>query len=270
MTERRVVRRSFKTPTATSINEQKPNNDLQWRIIVRVILYVLVISILFYAIIVSNLFKIENIKIEGSQTLNHTEATSQVKAVLTGSLLNQNILFVPSSQISDQLKSSNSQIATVRVTREFMHTIKVTITEQKPAILWQSGSTISVITQDGKAYIGDPSEELKQTLPKVIDTTNLPVKAGERVVLPNFTNFVEKTFATLPAQGIEVSDMQVEETTTELIVNTKSGYYIRFDTTRPFDEQNNDLQAVIDTLKQQNKKPSQYIDLRINSKAFYK
>lgn len=269
MTERKVVHRNLTINTETP-KEQKPNKQFDWRKLLRAIFYISIILILFYAIIVSNLFKIEKIEVEGNQTLNTEQVTEQVKSVITGSIISQNILFVPSGQISDQLKKSSSQIASVAVSRKLFHTIKVTITEQKPALLWQSGSTISVITQDGKAYVGDPSEELKASLPKVVDTTNLPVKAGERVVLPSFTDFVVKTFATLPQQGIELTNMQVEETTTELVVNTKSGYYIRFDTTRSFDEQYTDLMAVLNSLKSQNKKPSQYIDLRINGKAFYR
>ncbi len=238
--------------------------------IFKIVFYSVLVLVLFYAVVASSLFKIKKIEITGNQTLNSEALRSQVQAVVGSSLLNQNILFVSGSQINKQLKTDNYQIAQAKIERIPFNTIKVVITEQKPSILWRSGNKVSVFTQDGKAYSGEPNQTLLNSLPTVEDTTNLPVKAGEKIVSEQFVAFVVDAYAQLPQRGVEVSSMQIEETTTELIVVTKQGYKIRFDTTRPLSEQLTDLTAVLDLLKKQNKKITQYIDLRINSKAFYK
>jgi len=271
MAERRVVsRRAILTTTNVNKPNKQPKRKVVGKTMMKMIFYILIVSALVYAVVVSSLFRVTTIRIVGNQTLNEDVLRTQIQSIISGSSLSQNILFVPVDQIDKQLRANNYQIANVSVERNLLNTITVKITEQKPSILWQSGNTISIITEDGRAYVGEPNNELKQTLPTVVDTTNLPVKAGEKVVLPSFTSFVNSVNTDLPQKGVEISKLHVEDTTTELVVTTKTGYIIRFDTTRPYGEQIADLTAVLDQLKKQGKNPAQYIDLRINSKVFYK
>lgn len=270
---RRVVRRrninSYQPIEKEKITKKKKSKKSPKRII-KPIIYGFVILLLIYAVIASNLLKIKDIEIVGNQTLNSEGIKTQVQAVVGSSILNQNILFVSSSQISKQLKSNYYQISNVKLERIPLNTIKITITEQQPSIIWKTGNNTAVFTQDGRAYSGEPNQQLLKSLPIVEDTTNLPVHVGEKVVSEQFIGFVVEVSKQLPRRGVDVANMQIEETTTELVVITKQGYKIRFDTTRALEQQITDLIAVLDLVKKQNKKITQYIDLRINSKVFYK
>lgn len=272
MSKRRVVKRREQLQATTSQDKKKTKSKPRFGIrkFIKPLLYCIVLIAILYAVLASNLLKINKIEINGNQTIKSEEITSQVRAIITGSSMNQNILFVPVSEIEKQLKKDNYQVAKVEVSKVAFNTLKITITEQKPSLLWKSGNSLSIITENGRGFIGEPNEQLKENLPIVEDLSNLPVKEGDKVVSQEFVTFVNELYSVLPQKGVAISIVQVEESTTEVTVTTKEGYKIRFDTTRPFNEQLTDLLAVLDSLKKQGKKLNQYIDLRINGKVFYK
>jgi cell division septal protein FtsQ len=241
-----------------------------WKKLIRPTIVVLAICLLAYAVIASALFKIQTIQIDGAQTLSEDSIRQQTLDIITSSALTQNIIFAPTNKISDELKKQNYQIAEAEVTRSGLNSITVKITEQKPSILWLSGNTLSIIGANGHAYDGDITPIMKDKLVTVVDTTNLPVKKGEKVVTQEFVDFVNAIKEQLPNKGIEVNQYQIGDTTTELRAVTEGGYYIRFDITRPVEEQLQDLSAVLGQMKKQGKKAAEYIDLRINGKVFYK
>jgi len=272
MSEKRVVKLRKKVnsnSSSTPVSKDKKSRFKPKKLIRPIIIIVLVMIVL-YAVLASSLFKISKIEVAGNQTIDSEDIKSQVGAIITGSSFSQNIIFAPSSDVEKQLKKDNYQIADVKISKIPFNTIKVTVTEQKPSILWKSGNNLSIITENGRGFIGEPNDELKSNLPTVEDLSNLPVKEGDKVVSQEFVKFVNDMHSTLFQNGVGIAGAQIEETTTEITVVTKDGYRIRFDTTRPFSEQLSDLNAVLDSLKQQGRKPTQYIDLRINGKVFYK
>ena len=249
---------------------KKKKKKFTFKKFLMILLTILIFGSLFYVVVISSLFKVKKIQVTGEQTLTEDSIRSQVENIVGSSFFNQNILFISADQIDKQLKKDNYQIASTKINRIPFNTIKVTITEQKPSIIWKSGNTTSILAEDGRAYAGQPTEELLKRLPMVIDSTNLPVKAGEKTVPDTFVKFVSDINSALPSNGIKVANYEIQDTTTEIYAVTNSGYKIRLDTTRPVKEQITDLVTVLDQLKKQNKKVGEYIDLRINGKVFYK
>jgi len=238
--------------------------------IIRPLIVIFALALLGYAIVASSLLRIQTIKVEGAVTLSSDSVRQQTQNVITSSPLTQNIIFVPTGKISDELKKQNYQIAEASVNRTGINTITVKVTEQKPSILWLSGNTLSIIGANGHAYDGEITPIMEQKLVTVVDTTNLPVKKGEKVVTQEFVDFVNTLHTQLPGLGVTVKQYEIGDTTTELKVVTQAGYYIRFDTTRSAEQQLQDLSAVLGQLKKTGKKVNEYIDLRINGKVFYK
>lgn len=257
-------------PSEQPSEEKKKVKRSPFKLIIRPLIIVLALLLLAYAIIASSLLKVSNVDVEGVSTLSSDSVRQQTEDVLTSSLLSQNILFVPTDKISEELKKQNYQIADAKVSRNGLNSISVVLTEQKPSILWLSGNTLSIIGQNGHAYDGEITTTMKDKLVMVVDTTNLPVRKGEKVVTQEFVDYVNTMNEQLPRKDIKVKQYQIGDTTTELRVVTDTGYYIRFDTTRPTEEQMQDLSAVLNQMKKQGKKPVEYIDLRINGKVFYK
>jgi hypothetical protein len=118
--------------------------------------------------------------------------------------------------------------------------------------------------------LSETKDQNTNGLPVVIDGSSIPVKVGDRVVSRDFVDFVLKLNDYFKDNKIEVEQIFVTETTSELNVKLKDGYVIKFNTSDPADSQIKSLAATLALIKSQNKKPSEYIDLRVTGKAFYK
>lgn len=247
-----------------------PKSRRQWRIsvFVRPMIYVIVAGVILYVIIVSPIFQIHNIKIKGNSVVAQSDIKRGIEDSLNSSPLSRNILFVNTNQLVSQLKQQNQQIAAVDISKQFPATLAVTVHEQAPSLLWRSGTQNYVVSDDGHAY--SQTNQDNSNLIIVVDTSNVPISLGQAVVPAQFVEFVKSMKAKLSQLGIAPSQLSVGETTSEVTVTTDAGYSIRFDTTRSIDEQIADLQATLATLKKQNKKPTEYVDLRIYGKVFYK
>ncbi len=269
------MKRNVRIDRKLNISSRQPDAKVKqprsvWKQLIRPIVIFLALALLVYAVVASSLFRIAKVEVEGAVTVSSEDVHMQVQNVITSSPLTQNIIFVPTGKISEELKKQNYQIAEAEVKRTGLNSISVKLTEQKPSILWSSGNTLSVIGANGHAYDGEITQLMKDKLVTVVDSTNLPVKKGEKVVTQEFVDFVNAVHEQLPNKGIAVAQYQIGDSTTEILVKTEQGYYIRFDTTRSVEQQLQDLSAVLTQLKKTGKKPSEYIDLRINGKVFYK
>jgi len=256
--------------SASSASPTAAAKNVEYKKIFKISIYSIIFLALIYAIVLSPLLRIKKIEISGLQTLNQDDINYQLEKIIAGSYFNNNILFISGGQIDSQLRADNYQIAKAEIIRVPFNTLKVVVQEQKPSILWQSNGSLSIFKEDGRAYAGEPSDELKSTLPIVEDSTNLEVVAGSQIVSRSFLEFVTMIYRQLPEKGIKATSFEIKETTTELFVSTQAGYVIRFDTTRPSSEQLTDLVAVLDLLQQRGSTPKEYIDLRVNGRAFYK
>jgi hypothetical protein len=71
--------------------------------------------------------------------------------------------------------------------------------------------------------------------------------------------------------GFNITKMEVIDTTSELKVYSSSSWYAYFDTTRKAKNELTNLILILDEVKKNSKqKKLEYIDLRIDSKIFYK
>ncbi len=153
--ERNVrIERNLNIPTRQPDTKAKKPRSI-WKLIIRPLVIVLAVGLLIYAIIASSLFRISKITVDGAITVSSQSVQTQAENVITSSPLTQNIIFVPTGRIAEELKKQNYQIAEADVTRSGLNSITIKITEQKPSILWSSGNTLSIIGANGHAYDGD-------------------------------------------------------------------------------------------------------------------
>jgi cell division septal protein FtsQ len=217
-----------------------------------------------YVVLFSPLFKVRSIAVRGNQQLTTEELKKQTQAILSASFLGSNSLFVNPDEIGKRLKTNNYQLENVQVERRLLGGILVTVSEQRATLQWRSGSSVFVLSGNGKAYA--QLDNLDKGLPVVEDSTNLPVRIGQKVVPSSFVAFVQKVDPQLASLGLQSTNKSVAETTTELYVKTNKGYVIKLDTTRSLESQISDLRAVL----AKKISPSEYVDLRIAGRVFYK
>ena len=178
-----------------------------------------------------------------------------------------NLLTLNDGALADQLKSTDPLLRSVEVRRKWLHAVRVTAVLKQPSMGWSSDDQQYLLDRDGTAIGPLPAGS---TLPVVRDGSNLPVKVGDRVASSRFVDFITELAPALKKAGVNATLMQVRETTLDLDVSTDKGYRLVFDTSRTVEEEMADLKAVQALLASQKKTPTEYIDLRIAGKAYYK
>ncbi|MDP4038428.1 MAG: FtsQ-type POTRA domain-containing protein [bacterium] len=231
-------------------------------------LFILIAVFLIYIAFFSPFSQVGKITVVGKTTLPSDEITRQVNQAISASITGRSTIFLNTSQIEDQLINQNYQFSSVKIERVFPNGIKINVKEKQPSIIWRSGSSSYVLSEDGRT-ITDMTVNYSN-LPTINDSANLPVKIGDKLVPASFVTFVLETIGGLNDRGIKIISMEVPDTTSELYIKTDKAYLIKFDTNKNATEQLVSLDSVLKTLSRQNKKPSEYIDLRVEGRIFYK
>lgn len=212
-------------------------------------------------------FDVRTIQINGLSHLDKATVTKEVSESLNSRPWGDNLLSMDPNRLTDDLQKKEYRIKTVHTVRHFPGTLEVQISERQPSLNWQTGGRSFVLDIDG-SLIGETGAA-SANLPTVVDSTNLPAKVGDKVVPPHFVAFCNDVVAGMPKLGLRVVGLKVPDTTSEVYITTDKGYYVKFDTTREASGELSDLQSVLATLKKINKSPTQYIDLRVERKAYW-
>lgn len=255
---------NYGNSAAYRANYQPPKRQLRLGRLWRPLLVFVGVIALLYVILFSPLFKVRTITVRGNRELTVAELTKQSQTILAGSFLGTNSIFVNTDGLGKQLKENNYQLENVRVERTLLGGVRITVKEQQATLQWRSGSSVFVLSGNGVAYA--QLGKVDKALPVIEDSTNLPVKIGQKIVPSSFVEFARNADQQLATIGLKSSNKSVAETTTELYVKTDKGYTIKFDTTRSLDEQLGDFRAVL----AKKITPKEYVDLRIAGRVFYK
>jgi cell division septal protein FtsQ len=229
----------------------------------RLIILVILVAAAGYG--VAHLFAITNIEVQGPGGAG--EVSGDVKRIIGSSWGMHNLLTFNDAALMSKLQQADPAIRSVKVARRPWHTLVVTVTLKQPSLGWSTGNQLYLLDSDGTVIGLFPGGS---KLPTVVDASNLPVKNGQQVVSDHFVAFVQELMPALAAAGYRVGTFSIKDTTLDLTVTTDKGYSLIFDTSRSAGDEVRDLKSVQVLLKQQNKTPGSYIDLRIAGKAYWK
>ena len=146
------------------------------------------------------------------------------------------------------------------------NTLIIDVSEHQTSIIWQTASERFLVNRFGVIY--DVAEEGSPLL-VVEDLKNIPVSLNQRVITEEFIDFVMSFAANLPRRtNIAIRRIMVPETTFEVEMETDEGWRIILDTTKPWEDQLNNLVRVL--REKGDTPPREYVDLRVGKKVFYK
>lgn len=215
-----------------------------------------------------SLFGIKTITVSGNKQLGTGEVIKTAEASMSHRPWGRNLLTLDETGLSKDLLASNYRYKSVNFGRHWPNKLEIKVSERQPSLNWQTGGQTYTLDIDG-SLIGPA--EAGSTLPTVVDSANLPVKAGDKVVPAKFVKFCTDIVDQMPKRaGIGVTGLRVPDTTSEVYVSTNKGYLIKFDTTREASGQISDLVNVLATLSRIKKTPAEYIDLRVENRAYYR
>ena len=231
--------------------------------------YIIALTLVTYAVFFSNLFLISRVDVQGPNTSLSQGLKEEADKYLSSRLLGRNWLFMNGGELKTSLQKTFTGQESIIVQKSFPNRLSIKTDEQKPSLVWKTGSKSYVVSVNGSVMSELQAGQLGE-LPLVNDNSNIPTKTGDRVVGRDFVDFTNKVFEFIKSSNLGPSLMSVSDTTVELRVQTTSGYEIRFNSLASPESQIRSLSSTLDLLAAENKKPSEYIDLRVDGRAFYK
>jgi cell division septal protein FtsQ len=217
-----------------------------------------------YLVFGSSFFWLDELKISG----NHLAVEEQITEVLfPKGFKGANAVSWPEGMAKRRLLTKIPQISEVSFRKNLINnTLTVVIKEHQTSIVWQTAGEKFLVNRYGVVY--DTASD-NTPLIMVEDLKNVPVSINQKVVAPDFIEFVTSFVANLPRKtNITISRITIPETTFEVEMYTNQKWRIILDTTRPPDDQLNSLVRVLREMGDNT--PREYIDLRIPNKVFYK
>jgi hypothetical protein len=193
---------------------------------------------------------------------------------------NRNKLTVDTSNITLQLKKQFPELQDVSVSLPVIgDRPTVYIRPAAPALVLSSTAGSYVIDENGRAVAEETtrsgSSANKLQIPTVTDQSGLQVKVGSQVLPRSATAFVSTVVSQLKAQHVTVKSLLLPAAASELdIYVSNAPYFIKFNL-HDADSDKAALQAgtYIATIKQLTRQgitPAQYVDVRLEGRAYYK
>ena len=224
--------------------------------------------ILLALVLIARGTAVSTVKVEGNHLLPTSSLVELGQKGLKDQWFGRNVLLINTSGLGDYLLGHELGLKEVKVKRQLPHALVIKVTERQPSLNWKTNGVLYLLDADG-TIIG-PTGGSYAKLPIINDSNNLPVKTGDRVVPTAFVRFCQDLTSLLPGAGQTISGFTIPASTSEVYVQTAKGITIKFDTTRPVGEEVDDLRQVLAELTKSKKSPAEYIDLRIEHKAYYK
>lgn len=263
---RRVVRRGAVSVSAAE--ESTPKRQLPWRTMLHRMLFIGGVAALVWVVFFSGWLSVRGISIDKNQPLSKATLEEDLASYLEERPTQRNVLFLQPDTFEQYLQDKHPTLRKVNINRTLLLEVRVQMQESEPAMVWQSGGASWLIGDDGRVLRVAKEEDMKYG--KVIDTVQLEPKIGDRVADREFARFVSELYRESATKNISVVQVEIGETTQEIIVRLIDGTYIRMATTRGAGEQLAAYEATRATAKGSGKAVVEYVDVRVVGKTYYK
>lgn len=232
----------------------------------------LIIILLLTGLIYSQIVKAEP-KLEVSDTSYHSveeynsAASSDLKA-----LRNKSKLTLDKRGIANSLKRQFPEIAAVRIDLSLFSqrpTIKLDIAA--PTFNLSSGGTLYVIGANGVVAATSASLSSAAKLPSLIDQSGFTAVPGKQVLGSQAIGFINSLLAQCQQAGVKVSSLTLPPSPSELDLRAEaSSYFVKFDLNGDVLIQTGQYLAAKHKFDTEGSPPSQYLDVRVAGKIYYR
>lgn len=146
---------------------------------------------------------------------------------------------------------------------------------RKPLFTWRDASRVEqYVDSEGVLFKRNLEPTVNPAkLIQIEDQSGAVLDAGTSVLTGKIITFIGQLHGKLVAAygGTQTEKVIIPRSTREVQIKMKDlPYIVKFSSNRPIDEQIGELQVLLAHLKNTNRSPAEYIDLRTAHKAFYK
>jgi len=220
-------------------------------------------TLLIYIVFFSHLFDIKYVEVVGYQNPEKIKEAVWEQSG-EGRLKNNIILF--NKQTLRSTLSGDPLLADVYVRKILPNKLVVEITESRPSLIWSTKGDNYLIDERG-AVLGKATTE---KLPQVFDSADIVIARGDKVASPTFIKFITEVWnGFTPATATKITKISIFDLITDIHVLSSSGWTVYLDASKDPKAQLDNLTKVLTEAKKSPQK-LEYIDLRLDTKAFYK
>jgi cell division septal protein FtsQ len=264
----RQVRRGARQVVYAPAADEAPKQPFQWRVYMKRVGIGIAVVALIWVIFFSGWLNARSISLQGKHSLTRETVADNVEDYLDRFPTQRNILFLQTEELASYIQQQHPTLQKVNINRTLLMGISVAITESQPALIWQTGSKSWLVGEDGRVLRF--AEEGDASFGQVIDTAQLDVKAGDKVVDANFVDFTRAVYSGAQEKGLTIEQVSIGETTRELLVAVRGGVVIKMAVERGAGEQLEAYLKTIETAKREGKPVREYVDVRVVGKTYYK
>ncbi len=193
---------------------------------------------------------------------------------IKGSIVNRSKFLIDSDGLSRELKSQFPEIAVATVTLPIMGRRPVIeLQATQPAFILTSGSTSMLIGSNGIALVDvkDASDVGSLNLRAVSDESGVKLEAGKPALPQEQAQFIAIIVEQLEKQGYTIESLTIPKSAYDLNVRiTGKGYYGKFNILEDPLQQAGSFIALSKKLEAAKTPPSEYIDVRVGERVFYR
>jgi hypothetical protein len=201
----------------------------------------------------------------------YEQATADLMA---SSILNYSKLTIDTSHIIKELRSQFPELKAAN--------IAIPLVNRQPVVRLELAVPVLTITSEGKQYalneqgVAMIDTTAKQSggnigVPNIEDQTNVPVKVGSPALTADTVRFIRTVVGELQAKGIKVQSLALPRTPQQLHVRLEGqGYYLKFNLLNDAKQQAGTYLALKEKLDKDGAGITEYVDLRVDERAYFK
>ncbi len=234
-----------------------------------------IIVSLIYASVLSNQPRIQLYASESGRSLQRSEDVYSdfIAKKLSSSVFNKSKLTFSSQSLIEALEREFPEVDSAIVTLPLVgHKPIVRIAVSNPAFI--------LATSQGAYYVNDKGvplvrvsdvQEQPKNVSVVTDEAGLPIKVGKQVLTTDTVDFISQLLEQLNATKTAYESVTLPLEANEVQVRlTGRPYIVRFNSTQEARIQVGTLIAVKERLEGKGEAPKEYIDVRVEERAYYK
>lgn len=208
---------------------------------------------------------------QGSLSAVETKATQ----LFSSSILNSNKITANTSKVSSALEEDFPMYSSVSISLPLIdHHPVINLTPAKPAITLVNQVGSYLLNEDGQIMDQNTSTSAFNNfkLPEVVYPLNQHLTISQQILTSTEVTFIQTVNYELAAKGVDISDMKIPQGTAELDVYiTGKPYYVEFNLENDDPRQQaGSYLAAEQYLAGQGITPTQYVDVQVDGRVYYK
>lgn len=264
------------TPVGRQQEQPKRKNPSWWRHIPSLVAFVALVICAGYSLSLDTNPKVRLFQNSGDSFIMHDLNIYQNAAqeLMDSSWLNRTKLTINTSSLENKFKTRFPELTDVSVIIPLSSRRPIfEIMTAKPSVVMVARNGIFVIGDKGQAMIklSDVPKRTNLNAPSVTDESDLRVEVGKGALPTPTIVFITELVEQLKAKNISITSMTLPAIANELHARIGGqAYFIKFDLEGSAREQAGTYLAVKQKLEADHIMATEYIDVRVDGRAYYK